>query len=229
MPQKRKQKGRGRPLSVPSLKNKPRYETPDPVQLLTPGATPQVKLPLRFNDSVHSAEAGVRKVEMEEVGEEDSSQSSCVEGTSGPWVKKGNPIGFLDLEDKELIDAVMVEQESEKFRSMSSNEWKTVGLFLLKHFTRLVNGDGAPTDTDLENVLAILGEDGSLDFRKRDELSSWVDAIMAERNQRLNAEDDAQDTVTVLKQETSLLKDQVKRLSAKGELELEVIKVQEAH
>jgi len=33
--------------------------------------------------------------------EEESAQSSCEEGTSGPCVKKGNAIGFLDLEDEE--------------------------------------------------------------------------------------------------------------------------------
>ena len=32
--------------------------------------------------------------------EEKSAQGSCEEGTSGPWVKKGNPIGFLDSECK---------------------------------------------------------------------------------------------------------------------------------
>jgi len=67
MPQKRKQKGRGRPLSVPSLDNKPRYETPDPVQLPTPAATPQVKLPLRLHDSIPPlvrANVGARKLEL---------------------------------------------------------------------------------------------------------------------------------------------------------------------
>jgi len=52
---------------------------------------------------------------------------------------------------------------------MNHNEWKMVGLFLLKHFIRLVNGDGAPMDTNLEHVLAILGEDG--DFEKREQLA----------------------------------------------------------
>jgi len=236
MPQKRKQKGRGRPLSVPALNNKPRYETPDPVQLPTPGTTPQVKLPLRFNDSVYSAEGklvrakvGTINVEMEEVEDEESTQSSCEEGTLGPWVKKGNPIGFLDSEDEELIDAMAVEQEKEKYKSMSCQEWKMVGLFLLKHFTRLVNGDRAPAGTDYENVLAILGEDGSVDFDGRETLFSYVDSVMAQRDRYLTAEDDSQDRETALEQEISFLNDQVKQISAKGELELEITKVQKAH
>ena len=235
MPQKRKQKGRGRPLSVPSLDNKPRYETPDPVQLPTPGMTPQVKLPLRFSDSVRSAEGrlvrakvGVR-MEMEEVMGEESAQSSCEAGTSGPWVKKGNPVGLLDSEDEELIDAMAVEQEREKYRTMSRQEWKTVALFLLKHFTRLVNGGGAPAGTDYKNVLAILGEDGSVDFDGRETLCDYVDCGVAERDRYLIAEDDAQDRETALEGEISLLKDQVKRISAKGELELELTKVQKAY
>jgi len=89
MPQKRKQKGRGRPLSVPSLDNKPRYETPDPVQLPTPRTTPQVKLPLRLHEATPplvGANVGARKMEMELVKEEEeeSAQSSCKEETSGP-------------------------------------------------------------------------------------------------------------------------------------------------
>ena len=91
MPQKRKQKGKGRPLAVPSLDNKPSYETLDPVQLSTPGTTPQVKLSLHLAELVGAgdgnlvrARVGVKKVSMEEVEEEESAQSSCEEGTSGP-------------------------------------------------------------------------------------------------------------------------------------------------
>ena len=109
---------------------------------------------------------------------------------------------------------------------MSRQEWKTVGLFLLKHFTRLVNGDGAPAGTDYENVQAVLGEDGSEDFEGRETLCSYVDSVMADRDRYLTAEDDAQDRETALEQDISILKDQVKRLSAKGELELELTKVQ---
>jgi len=231
MPQKRKQKGRGRLLSVPSLDNKPRYETPDLVQLPTPAPTPQVKLPLRLHDSIPPlvrANVGARKMELEEVEEEESAQSSCEEGTSGPWVKKGNPIGFLDSEDEELIDGWAVEQEKERYRTMSRQEWKTVGLFLLKHFTRLVNGDGAPAGTDYENVLAILGEEGSEEFGGRETLCSWVNDIMAERDRYLSAEDDTQHRETALERDIAILKDQVKRLSAKGELELELTKVQKS-
>jgi len=106
-------------------------------------------------------------------------------------VKKGNPIGFLDSEDEELIDRWAVEQERERYKSMSRQEWKTVGLFWLKHFTRLVNGDGASLGTDYENVQAILGEYGSVDFRGRDTLCSYVDDVMADRDRYLSVEDDA--------------------------------------
>ncbi|KAF8418676.1 hypothetical protein EV426DRAFT_678932 [Tirmania nivea] len=46
MPQIRKGKGKAsaRPLAVPNLDNRPRYETPDPMQLATPGPTPRVQL-----------------------------------------------------------------------------------------------------------------------------------------------------------------------------------------
>jgi len=200
MPQKRKQKARGRPLSVPSLDNKPRYEIPDPVQLPTSAATLQVKLPLRLYEAttplvranvvarrlklLDSLDSMVEDLEgvMKELLEKDIAQSICEEGTSGPWVKKGNPVGFLDSEDEELIDAMMAETEKERYRTMSHQEWKTVGLFLLKHFTRLVNGDGAPPGTDYENVQAILGEDGSVDFEGRDTLCSYVDDVMADRD-----------------------------------------------
>jgi len=51
---------------------------------------------------------------------------------------------------------------------------------------------------------------------------------MKERDQRLSAEDYKQDRGTAFEQEISLLKDQVKRILANGELELEVNKAQEA-
>jgi len=101
MPQKRKQKGRCRPLSVQSLDNKPRYKTPDPVQLPTPLATPQAKLPLRLHKATTPlvrANVGARKIDegriyaifeelestMKESFEEESAQTTYEEGTSGP-------------------------------------------------------------------------------------------------------------------------------------------------
>jgi len=144
-------------------------------------------------------------------------------------VKKGNPIGFLDSEDEELIDRWAVEQERERYKSMSHQEWKTVGLFLLKYFTRLVNRDRALVGTHYKNVQAILGEDGSVDFEGRDTLYSYIDEVMADRDQYFSAEDDVHDRETALEQEISFLKNQIKRISTKGELELEVVKVQKVH
>jgi len=127
-----------------------------------------------------------------------------------------------------LIDRWAVEQEREKYKSMSRQEWKTVGMFLLKHFTRLVNGDGAPPGTDYENGQAIFGEDGSVDFEGRDTLCSYVDEVMADRDRYFSAENDAQDRDTALERDIVILKDQVKRLPAKGDLELELTKVQKS-
>ncbi|KAF8419760.1 hypothetical protein EV426DRAFT_576850 [Tirmania nivea] len=46
MPQFRKGKGKtAKPLVVPNLDNRPRYETPDTMQLPTPGPTPRLQLP----------------------------------------------------------------------------------------------------------------------------------------------------------------------------------------
>lgn len=56
MPQIRKGKGKAsaRPLAVPNLDNRPRYETPDPMQQATPGPTPRVQLHTTgFRDSEH--------------------------------------------------------------------------------------------------------------------------------------------------------------------------------
>jgi len=130
---------------------------------------------------------------MKESLKKDIAQSSCEEGTPGPWVKKGNPVGFLDSEDEKLIDTMMAETEKERYRTMSRQEWKTVGLFLLKHFTRLVNRDGAPLGTDYGNVQAILGEDGLVDFERRDTLCFYIDEVMTDRDRYLTVEDDAQD------------------------------------
>ncbi|KAF8426713.1 hypothetical protein EV426DRAFT_702322 [Tirmania nivea] len=53
MPQFRKGKGKtAKPLVVPNLDDRPRYETPDTMQLPTPGPTPRVQLPtIGFRDS----------------------------------------------------------------------------------------------------------------------------------------------------------------------------------
>ena len=67
-----------------------------------------------------------------------------------------------------------------------------------------------------------------MDFGGRETLCSYVNDVMADRDRYLSAEDDAQDRETAHEGEISLLKPQVKQLSAKGELELELTKVQKS-
>jgi len=67
-----------------------------------------------------------------------------------------------------------------------------------------------------------------VDFDRRETLCFYVDCVIAARVQYLTTEDDEQDRETALEQEISLLKDQVKEILAKSELELKVVKVQKA-
>lgn len=147
-------RGSAKPLAVPNLDNRPRYETPDPCQLPTPKDTPRVELPViaaRRDRLLEERESEARQLGV------DSDDDTGI----GPWVGKGNPVGFLDSEDEELIDELGREQKKERFNSMNREEWKTVALFLLGHMVSLVGGRGKPEGIDFVYVQAILGEDGS--------------------------------------------------------------------
>ncbi|KAF8456178.1 hypothetical protein BGX38DRAFT_1266492 [Terfezia claveryi] len=211
MPQNRKGRGKAsaRPLAVPNLENKPRYETPDPCQLPTPKDTPRVELPTilkeRSGSKLNGSSLMTRKrqvvVEEEEEDEEKEASSSSEEETYGQWVVKGNPMGFLDTDDEAEIDGWGREERKRRFNSMNLDEWKTIGLFLLKHIVNLVGGEGAPEGTDFRFVEAILREDGSVEFKGRDNIS----------------------LETILEDEIAILKHQVKACSTKGSAEKELI------
>ncbi|KAF8432318.1 hypothetical protein BGX38DRAFT_1276808 [Terfezia claveryi] len=81
----------------------------------------------------------------------------------GPWVGKGNPVGFLDTENKELIDKWGREQRTERFQWTCENgkQWGV-----------------------LARTLSILGEDGSEEFKGRDDLSKGINDILEERSEK---------------------------------------------
>ncbi|KAF8421450.1 hypothetical protein EV426DRAFT_200406 [Tirmania nivea] len=175
--------------------NRPRYETPDPGQLPTPKQTPGAgssakKGPRKLEERLEQErqEREVRKLDeaLRERAREHREQGGDTDDEVGigPWEAKGNPAGYLDSEDEEMLDEWSRENESEVFHKMGVQNWKIVAIFLLEHVVRLVEGVGleeAPPGTGLAYVQAILGKDGSVAFEGRDELSEKIIAVIGER------------------------------------------------
>lgn len=57
-------------------------------------------------------------MEAEMVEEEEEDEESV-----GPWVNKGDPVGFLNTDYEELIDELGVGQRLNKCAEMSAEEW----------------------------------------------------------------------------------------------------------
>ena len=79
---------------------------------------------------------------------------------------KGNPTGFLDGDDEEMVTQWGYDWRERKLRKVIEEEWEEVARFLLTNTfnfvdDKLVEGTSEMKEYDL--LLRILGEDGSVD------------------------------------------------------------------
>ncbi|KAF8433387.1 hypothetical protein BGX38DRAFT_1146165 [Terfezia claveryi] len=145
-----------------------------------------------------------REAEKRRAHEQEGDSSEDDVGV-GPCVGKGNPRGFLDTDGEAEIDRWGREEKKKR------------------HMVSLVAGEGAPEGTGFDFIQAILGEDGSVEFEGRDDLSKGVDVILKQRNGYLTELDYTQDRETELEREIGILMDQVKNLSTRGDAERELV------
>ncbi|KAF8417558.1 hypothetical protein EV426DRAFT_622432 [Tirmania nivea] len=109
--------------------------------------------------------------------------------------------------DDEMFDEWSRENEFEIFHTMGKEEWKTLAMFLLEHVVTLVEGVGleeAPPGTGYSYARTILGKDGSVAFKGRDELSEKIILITRERERLQSEVDDMEVKMVKLRRELSL-------------------------
>ncbi|RPB20381.1 hypothetical protein L211DRAFT_852404 [Terfezia boudieri ATCC MYA-4762] len=126
MPQHRKGKGRSaKPLAVPTLDNRPRYKTPDPVQPPTPGPTPSAILPTIFKKRLGGtlteskeptlAMAGLDIKEWETDGKE--GEPLVVEGTGERTEKETGEEGqreCIDINQRTVEESELGEEKEKE-------------------------------------------------------------------------------------------------------------------
>lgn len=71
---------------------------------------------------------GEQKEEHEWAREEISDEGPI---DSGPWVVRGNPMGFLKSENEKVIDGWSLDFRESRFMEMTKGEWVDVARFLL--------------------------------------------------------------------------------------------------
>ena len=233
MPKHRKGKGKAsaRPLAVPSMDNRPRYATPEVCHLPSPTPTPakhkpsgpqggtRVKAsPQEIEELTDRFEGGL---EFNDESEEASSDADSVVLRSGPWVEKGNPTGFLDSEDEELLEQWSEEHREDRFKRMTHEEWEGVAKFLINHAEPFAEQIGGA----LGMVQAILGEDGSVWSKGRRELSDQFLATFEELQGYRGQQDTDDDKLDKLKREEEMvafLTQEIQNLKAgPGDLDLQ--------
>jgi len=85
---------------------------------------------------------------------------------SGPWVSKGNPIGFLDSDDKEVVDQMGHDWRERRLKAIKVWEWKFIAQILLKCTVSFVESELVETEDDMKEfdlMIRILGKDGSME------------------------------------------------------------------
>jgi len=155
----RKGKATAKPLAIPSLDNKLRYSTPE-VQLQLPKPEPTLAIKAKYrglptvnvDGPMQRAGGGLTASQLEErkewqekqkrqVQREQATQEkmSTHEGSDveecefvGPWVVKGNPIGFLDSENEEVLEAAALTDAREVMDSLGKDKWRSAAIFLME-------------------------------------------------------------------------------------------------
>jgi len=207
----RKGKGMAKPLAVPSLDNKPRYSTPDVQQLPTLEPTPAVKarsrgLPtfeeatnrplVRAKVTMRSKEDWERERQerKEQVQREQATQeeTSALEESDeeecefqGPWVAKGNPLGFLDSEVEEILDSLAVKHAKMLENALGRDFWRSAAESLLKqmvHFTEEVLVETEPEMKKHDLLLSILDMHGGEMWEGREEIKELIQKAIRERD-----------------------------------------------
>jgi len=80
-------------------------------------------------------------------------------------VAKGNPTGFLDSDDKAILDQIGRDERERRLKAMKKWEWQFVAQILLKCTVHFVESELVETEDDMKEydlIIRILGEDGSV-------------------------------------------------------------------
>jgi len=135
-----------------------------------------------------------RELDEEETARREISDEDHYDG--GPWVSKGNPAGFLDSEDEEIVDQMGHNWRLRRMSRMTGDEWEEVARFLLTYTVNIVNSELVETDGDmkiLDLILRILGEDGSVDGEGRKRISDAYLKLARDRDESYQQQDDVED------------------------------------
>jgi len=254
----RKGKGMAKPLAVPSLDNKPRYSTPDVQQLPTPEPTPAAKARSRRSSSIFVKDGGplVRaklttrsKEEWERERQERKEQVQRVQATQeemsaleesdekecefkGPWVTKGNPPGFLDSEDEEVLDSVAVRQAKKFKDALGKDFWRNAAESMLEqlvYFTEEVLVETEPEMKKYDLLLRILGMHGEGMWKGREEIKELIQKAIRERDDNYGMQDNTDDQIEALQVVNKGLREELAKLATGTDSELQAKLAESTH
>jgi len=238
-----------KPLAVPSLDNKPRYSTPDVQQLPIPEPTPTVKARSRgrpaFKEAtnrplVHANVTTRSKEEWEREWEEQKQQVQREQATQeemsapeesdkeecefqGPWVAKGNPPGFLDLEDEEVLDSIAVKSARRVKDALGKDLCRRAAEFLLEqvdHFTEEISVETESEMKQVDLLLKILGMQGQGEWEGREEIRKLIQKAIRERDDNYGRQDNTDDEIEALQVVNEGLREELAKLTTGSDSEL---------
>jgi len=247
-----------KPLAVPSFDNKPRYSTPEVQQLPTPEPTPAVKARSRGLDTLEEAtnrplvrdkiptrskeewekeqEKWKQQVQREQATQEEmsapeeSDKEECE--FEGPWVAKGNPPGFLDSEDEEVLDTRYLRETTIVKDALLSDDWRNAAEFLLGlivNFTEDILVETDPKMKEYDLLLRILGMYGMEEDEAKEEITSLVQKAVCKRDNNYGMQDDTDDQIEALQVVNKGLREELAKLATGSESELQAKLAEQTH
>ena len=114
---------------------------------------------------------------------EESHEEECE--FQGPWVAKGNPPGFLDSEDEEVLDSLSVRIARRAKDALGRDLWRSAAEFLLEQMVNFTEETLVETEPEMKSfdlLLKILGMNGGGEWEGREEIKRLIQKAIRERD-----------------------------------------------
>jgi len=161
---------------------------------------------------------------------EESDEEECE--FKGPWVAKGNPPGFLDSEDEEILDSIAVKRAKMVENALGREFWRSAADFLLEqmvHFTEEVLVETEPEMKKHDLLLRVLGMHGEGMWKGREEIKELIQKAIRERDDNYEMQDNTDDQIEALLVVNEGLSEELANLATGSDSELQAKLADQTH
>jgi len=161
---------------------------------------------------------------------EESDEEECE--FQGLWVVKGNPPGFLDSEDEEVLDSFAVRQAKKVKDALGKDFWRSTAKFMLEQLVYFTEEKLVETEAEMKKydlLLCILGIQGQGMWEAREEIKELIQKAIWERDDNYGMQDNTDDQIEALKVVNQELREELAKLATGSDSKLQAKLADQTH